>query len=333
MDNEKDLLQNEENNTEETNKETIESAVEETECVEEFGEVSEKPAAEVSKKIYCCEACGTLTDSENCPKCQKTMTSDEAYICKKQTEVERTRKTIKTAVIAALIVVILAVGVLFVLHIHNKNLYNKGEYKELAFGQTIGEMAEEEGMLFDKYLEEHGYPENMSEATYYYVALQNRTLGDICDEESIKMYYGMTIDEYLEEMFESVELEDKGFDKDTLYGEFSGEMKLKYFLGVESEEDIEDFKEANPQFADIEMTPDMTFKEIRTAFYKAEESERVKDEEEENNYSADTEDEEADDTDEAVNDESSVVEEAQNETADVEELPAENTEEIQADAE
>lgn len=319
MDNEKDLLQNEENTVEEEVKEVpVEDAV--------FAE--ETPVVPVSQKIYCCDACGVFTSAEICPTCQKTMTAEEAYILKKQTEVERTRKTVRTAIIAVVIVVILAVAALFGIHLHNKNLYNNGKYKELAFGQTIGEMAEEEGMLFDRYLEEHGYPSNMSEATYYYVALQNRTLGDICDEESIQMYYGMTVDEYLNEMFASVELEDKGFNKDTLYGDFAGEMKLQYFLGVESDEDIEEFKEANTQFADIEMTPDMTFKEIRTAFYKAEESERVKEEEEENSTVADEaeEIEEAvNETDEAVNDENNAEVEVQNEAAiDVAEQPSED---------
>lgn len=323
MDNEKDLLQNEENNVEEEVKEApVEEAV--------FDE--ETLVATVSQKIYCCNACGAFTCEEICPICQKTMTAEEAYILKKQTEVERTRKTVRTAIIAGVIVVILAAAALFGIHLHNKNLYNNGKYKELAFGQTIGEMAEEEGMLFDKYLEEHDYPSNMSEATYYYVALQNRTLGDICDEESIQMYYQMTVDEYLNEMFESVELADKGFNKDTLYGDFVGEMKLQYFLGVESDEDIKEFKEANTQFADIKMTPDMTFKEIRTAFYKAEESERVKEEEKNSTVADEAEeiDEAVNETDEAMNDENNAEVEAQNEAAiDVAEQPSEDAAELQ----
>ena len=254
MDKEKELLKNEE-------------ITEETEEVEE-----EFPLIGL-EKVYLCDECGTVTTELYCPHCQKAMTPEETYICKPQLEVERNKKTIKTVIIAILAVVVLAAGVLAIMHFTKKNPYNTGEYKDLAFGQTIGEVAYEEGMIYEKYLEMNGFPADMPEDTYYYVAIQYRRM---FEEETFEGMSEEEINQMLQMQFSELELTDKGFTKDSLYGEVIGGVKLKYFFGVQTEEDVEMFKSMYPQFKDIQFTPETTFKEIRVDFYKAEENERLK---------------------------------------------------------
>lgn len=329
MDNEKDLLQNEEVTEEEVeNTEVLENAEEAAENVD----VSEETVTGTEEavpafiptldKVYRCEACGTLTTDETCPKCQKEMTKEEAYICKKQVVAENNKKTAKIVVIAVLAVAIIAAGIVAFMHFTKKNPYNTGEYKDLAFGQTVGEVANEEGIIYERFLEDNGLPKDMPEDTFYYVALQYKTLGSMYDEDTLKMY-GMTVDEAIQQELKSVELDDKGFTKDTLYGEFLGEVKLKYYFGVDSDEDIEKFKEQYPRFKDINMTPETPFKEIREEFYKAEENERLKSLETEDE-AEETADFEEEDIEEDTGAEDAVEE---NQEASVEENTAEVTEE------
>ena len=277
MDNEKELQTEE--LTEEIKTDAVEETVETVEDVPaEEAPVEEAPAKKTTvEKVYLCSECGQVTEDEVCPVCQKALTKEELFVCKAQTQIEASKKTTKkvVAIVVAIAVIIAVIFGGLCIYKNVYNPYNHGEYKELAFGKTLGELAKEQGMDccgkgYKKFLEENGYAENMPKSTYVYVAMQLVKMGDLISEEQLQMY-GMT----LEDFFNEYGLGDKGFDKNTTRGEFEGAQTMKDYFGVETEEDFNKVLEQNPELKELNLTLDTQFKDVRKAIYEVIESKRI----------------------------------------------------------
>ncbi len=275
MDNEKNLIDNEVEETEEVVEEVVEETVEMTEEVteESTDEITEEVVEDaievvaeevveekkVLKKVYLCDACGAICEEEVCPKCGKELTKEEAYICKSQVAAEKAKKT-TIAVVSTIIAIAVIVGAIFAgMYIYKEvyNPYNHGEYKDLAFGDTMGEIAEEIGMDYDELLESNGLPADMPKSTYERIAINYIPI------KTQAAQYGMEVQEFIEQVY-GLEGE---FDEDITRGELEEQLTVGLAFGLETEEDLASFKEEYGLAETV--TLDTKFAEIRTDFYKA----------------------------------------------------------------
>ena len=277
MDNEKEIFDNQASEVteeiEETIEEVLEEAVEDEETVDMAGdapEVAEEPEKKVLEKVYLCDVCGVICEGEICPECGKELTKEEAYICKSQVAVEKARK-LRKIILSVIIAVAVIVGVVFAgLYIYKEvyNPYNHGKYKDLAFGDTMGEIAEELGMDFEELLESNGLPKDMGKSTYERVAINYIPVKAQAEQ------YGMTVQEFVEQAY-GLEGE---FDEDITRGELEEQLTVGKAFGLETEEDLASFKEEYG--LDESVTLETKFAEVRRDFYKAQYEQQKKAEEE-----------------------------------------------------
>lgn len=273
MDNEKELMGQETEEVtevvEEITEEVIEEVAEESvseeaeEVVAEESEmeivVEEAPVKKTLSKVYLCDECGAVTECEICPVCQKELTIDEAYVCKAETEVLKNKKTVKNVIKA--VVAVAAVAVIAVVGVYGyRNWYNPYNhtkaYKDINFGDTIGDVIEEYGITLEEYLKGSNLPSDMAKSTYVYVANQFVPVASAIEGS------GMTAQQYINDI---IGMEGE-FSDDVTVGEIESKMTLKQMLGVETEEDLEKAKE---QYGiRKEATLDTLFEEVRADVYK-----------------------------------------------------------------
>lgn len=261
MDNEKELMNQENEETTEEITEVVEEVTEEVteDSAEEATEevIEEAPVKKTLKKVYLCDECGAICESEICPVCQKELTIEEAYACKAQTVIEKNKKIVKNtvmALIALAVVVVIAIGGIYAY----RNWYNpyNQQYKEINFGDTIGDAIEEYDITLKEYLEASDLPSDMAKSTYIYVANQFIPVSAAIEGS------GMTPQEYINGI---IGLEGE-FSDDVTVGEVESKMTLSQMLGVETEEELQNAKE---QYGiRKEATLDTLFEEVRAEVYK-----------------------------------------------------------------
>ncbi len=273
MDNEKELMGTETEEVVEALEETTEALEEiSADAVEEVAEMTEEATEEVQEeaieeappkktlsKVYLCDECGAICETEICPVCQKELTVEEAYVCKAQTAVDKNKKIAKNVVIAVLsvaaVVLLFFAGRFVYTDIYNPYNHTE-EYKDINFGDTIADQIKEYDVSLKEFLEASNLPSDMAKSTYLYVAKQFVTVADAIEGS------GMTAQDYITQI---IGMEGE-FDDDVTVGEIESKMNMRQMFGIETEEELAQVKATYDLKDDV--TLDTVFKDIRAQVYK-----------------------------------------------------------------
>lgn len=260
--------------TEEVVAETVEAPVEEAETENAEEEAVEAPVEEVAEVVAEADA---EADTENVLNAE----NDEPVVADFDWSVSQPAKknNLPIILIAAAILVIAAIVVLAVKFspvLFNK--YNRLGYVDVS-GRTVEQVADEQGMDLDEFLEQFNLPEDMPGNTTESAAY------NCIPVSTMVTMYGMEFDT----MKEFLKFPDT-VTEDTPWGEAIGEVTLGNYVG---EDNLAEFKETYGLGDDV--TVDTLWKEVRQTVDETSRQQRIESEkaEAEADKNADKEDDEA----------------------------------------
>ncbi len=246
----------------EVGEESLEAVMEEAEDV--IGDAVENlevtEAAPIVTRVWRCSVCGTENDTERCADCGKSFSELDKVIKEEVIMSEGTAQVVpksKKGLIIALIIVIVALiagGIAAFKLLYNP--YNSmKEYKELAYGETIEDVAAVYEMELSQFLKENGLPEDMKGNTYANIAQQ------LISVEKMAELNGMSVKDFVTAAFGT----DMEIEPGETIGDLQNRMSLKILLG-DDEEYFAQFKEYYS--LGEEVTLDTLFGDIKDIIYK-----------------------------------------------------------------
>lgn len=215
-----------------------------TEATEETVEAVEEVAEEVAAEEFVEEAAEEISEETTEEPVEEV--AEEPVVTEVVPEPEETKKGSKKVGIIAVIVALIVIAAAIVTSTIDFNKYNRMGYVDIS-GQTIGDLAEQQGITLEEFLDMYSLPKDMTADTTEAAAYYNIPVGRIAQ------MYGMDFETLKTTLNLGAEVV-----AETPWGVAEGEVTLGDYVGAEN---VDAFKAQYALGEDV--TAETKWKEIR----------------------------------------------------------------------